>query len=84
MFDGPDLWLILESGEMALAALSMDGVCVGNVQLNVRLRSPNWTDGEKIRIDSALQSFRSAADNVQYLTMDDTDRFEFDGSLFPS
>uniref|UniRef100_A0A9J2P640 phosphoinositide 5-phosphatase n=1 Tax=Ascaris lumbricoides TaxID=6252 RepID=A0A9J2P640_ASCLU len=78
MFDGPDLWLILESGEMALAALSMDGVCVGNVQLNVRLRSPNWTDGEKIRIDSALQSFRSAADNVQYLTMDDTDRFEFD------
>ncbi|VDM25235.1 unnamed protein product [Toxocara canis] len=76
-FDGPDLWLIFESGEMALAALSMDGVYVADMQLNVRLRSPNWAESENLRIDAALQSAKSA-NSIQYSTMDDTDRFEFD------
>lgn len=40
-----DLWLFLESGESALAALSMDGISIGQGQeLTVRLRTPDWMD----------------------------------------
>ncbi|VDK17407.1 unnamed protein product [Anisakis simplex] len=77
-FDGADLWLIVEDGSMALAALSMDGVRVGDAQINVRLRSPNWTTESNLQIDVTLQNLRSEEVNLHYSAMEDMDRFEFD------
>ncbi|CAB3409984.1 unnamed protein product [Caenorhabditis bovis] len=41
-FEDGELWIILNSGEMALAALSMDGLTIENEKIRVRLRSPDW------------------------------------------
>ncbi|CAI4229456.1 unnamed protein product [Auanema sp. JU1783] len=48
------LWIILDSGESALAALSMDGVPIGADRrtLTVVLKSPSWTDN--LNIDSTM------------------------------
>ncbi|CAJ0928820.1 unnamed protein product, partial [Mesorhabditis belari] len=48
--DGPELWLIFSTGECAIAALSMDGLIINRHQLNVQLRTPEWTDHVKPRL----------------------------------
>lgn len=77
-FEGAELWLVLENGEMALAALSMDGVYVEGSLLHVKLRSPDWTKHDNLQIDGTLQVFRNEMLETQYSAVGDGDNFEFD------
>ncbi|KAE9421444.1 hypothetical protein Angca_002217, partial [Angiostrongylus cantonensis] len=43
-FVNGELHIVLESGEAALAALSMDGIRIDDHRVSVRLRSPDWTE----------------------------------------
>ncbi|KAF8372810.1 unc-26 [Pristionchus pacificus] len=75
-----DLWLFLESGESALAALSMDGISIGQGQeLTVRLRTPDWMDtvGPKISAhDPSAITFAGAS--VDAMGGDGSSLFNFD------
>lgn len=77
-FEDGELWLVLENGEMALAALSMEGARVGKEVLCVRLRTPDWDEQENLRIDYALQECKNEALHVQYSIVGEGDKFEFD------
>ncbi|GMT24753.1 hypothetical protein PFISCL1PPCAC_16050, partial [Pristionchus fissidentatus] len=77
---GSDLWLFLESGESALAALSMDGLSIGPGQeLAVRLRTPDWMDtvGPKISAHDP-SSITFAGASVESLAGDGSSLFNFD------
>ncbi|CAI5447115.1 unnamed protein product [Caenorhabditis angaria] len=62
-FEDGELWIILNSGEMALAALSMDGLSLNQPQegpqiIKVRLRSPDWAYSLKPHLsDFDLEAF---------------------------
>lgn len=79
-FEDGELHIVLENGEAALAALSMDGVRIDDYKLSVRLRSPNWTDGllpKLTRFASTLASSDSAS-LLECEVIPNGDEFEFD------
>ncbi|CAC70096.1 Synaptojanin [Caenorhabditis elegans] len=78
-FDDGDLWIVLNSGEMALAALSMDGLKIGGTdQINVKLKSPDWAYALKPHLsDFDLESFEVTAEEEALLGGTDGAVFEF-------
>jgi len=79
-FDRADMWLIFENGESALAALSMHGVCVGGgCVVDVRLRTPDWTDTALLALpeDGDVQDENEDDDLPISATVMD-DRLDFD------
>lgn len=80
-FDDGDLWIVLNSGEMALAALSMDGLKIGGTdQINVKLKSPDWAYALKPHLsDFDLESFEVTAEEEALLGGTDGAVFEFAG-----
>ncbi|KAJ1358954.1 hypothetical protein KIN20_017539 [Parelaphostrongylus tenuis] len=76
-----ELHIILESGEAALAALSMDGIQIDDHRVSVRLRSPDWTEHLQPKLDKFNSSLTSS-DSVSLfecdLTISNEDEFDFD------
>ena len=82
-FDNGDLWIVLNSGEMALAALSMDGLKIGTDQISVKLRSPDWAYALKPHLsDFDLESFEVSPDEETLIGGADGAVFEFAGNYF--
>ncbi|KAM3726739.1 Synaptojanin [Dirofilaria immitis] len=69
------LWLIFNSCDMALAALSLDGVKIGNSVLSVHLLTPDWADLEYIEISNMLQNTNEDM-NMEYIELGNAHNFE--------
>ncbi|KAK0400060.1 hypothetical protein QR680_003335 [Steinernema hermaphroditum] len=78
--EGPYLWLVLENGEMALAALSLDGLKLADgFVLNAQLKTKDWSSlgnvdfprnsGEQRGCDEG----KVASENVSLFNFDDDD-----------
>ncbi|WKY03664.1 hypothetical protein Q1695_004987 [Nippostrongylus brasiliensis] len=78
-FEDGELHIVLENGETALAALSMDGVQIDGYKLSVRLRSPEWTESLQPKLTRFSQSL-SSSDSISEcdVTITNGDEFEFD------
>ncbi|KAK6044201.1 hypothetical protein COOONC_18291 [Cooperia oncophora] len=59
-FEDDELHILLENGEVALAALSMDGINLDGHKLSVRLRSPDWTDSLQPKLTKFASSLTSS------------------------
>ena len=96
-YEEGELWLIVNSGECALAVLSIDGLTIGmivlnsptrpgltlgNEKLHVRLKSPDWAYALKPPI--SVKDLEDEADQIVNCTSksDQTAAFEFDGRVF--
>ncbi|VDM55968.1 unnamed protein product [Angiostrongylus costaricensis] len=81
-FVGGELHIILESGEAALAALSMDGIRIDDYRVSVRLRSPDWVEHLQPKLTKFASSLTSN-DSVSLfecdLTITNEEEFDFDG-----
>uniref|UniRef100_A0AAF5Q4T9 phosphoinositide 5-phosphatase n=2 Tax=Wuchereria bancrofti TaxID=6293 RepID=A0AAF5Q4T9_WUCBA len=69
------LWLIFNSSDIALAALSLDGVKMGNSVLSVKLLTPNWAELEYAEMNNALQNINEDM-NMEYIELRNADNFE--------
>ncbi|KAL3981632.1 hypothetical protein ACH3XW_43860 [Acanthocheilonema viteae] len=69
------LWLIFNSCDIALAALSLDGVKIGNSVLSVRLLTPNWTELECTEMDNMLRNVNEDM-NMECIELRNADNFE--------
>ncbi|CAD6195142.1 unnamed protein product [Caenorhabditis auriculariae] len=64
-FENGDLWIVVNSGESALAAMSMDGLKIEGETLKVKLRSPDWAYALKPQLselDLASAAFESTSE----------------------
>lgn len=77
-FEDKDLWLILENGEMALAALSMDGLNVDSWTLHVRLRTPEWTNLDFLQIKKVLINKVDSAQKALFPSMNGGYHFDIE------
>uniref|UniRef100_A0A0N5A7W6 phosphoinositide 5-phosphatase n=1 Tax=Syphacia muris TaxID=451379 RepID=A0A0N5A7W6_9BILA len=77
-FEEEYLWLVLENGEMALAALSMDGLSIDGFVLNVRLRIPDWTSLDCLQIKTHLANKIEDIHDVPYSPTNGRLNFEFE------
>lgn len=75
------LWLVLENGEMALAALSMDGTLIDNYELRVQLRSPNWSEIGFSLLKNSLQTINGSEIYDYSRNDDEFEDFEFQGKV---
>ncbi|PAV77891.1 hypothetical protein WR25_05921 [Diploscapter pachys] len=77
-YEEGELWLIVNSGECALAVLSIDGLTIGNEKLHVRLKSPDWAYALKPPL--SVEDLEDEADQIVNCTSksDQTAAFEFD------
>uniref|UniRef100_A0A158PBJ9 phosphoinositide 5-phosphatase n=1 Tax=Angiostrongylus cantonensis TaxID=6313 RepID=A0A158PBJ9_ANGCA len=82
VFVNGELHIVLESGEAALAALSMDGIRIDDHRVSVRLRSPDWTEHLQPKLTKFASSLTSN-DSVSLfecdLTITNEEEFDFDG-----
>ncbi|VDK88573.1 unnamed protein product [Litomosoides sigmodontis] len=69
------LWLIFNSCDIALAALSLDGVRIGNFVLSVQLLTPNWAELEYSKIDNVLRNVTEDM-NMECVELRNADNFE--------
>ncbi|KAK5972381.1 hypothetical protein GCK32_001425 [Trichostrongylus colubriformis] len=80
-FEDDELHIVLENGETALAALSMDGINIDGHNLSVRLRTPDWTENLQPKLTKYASSIQSS-DTVSLhecdLTITNGAEFEFD------
>ncbi|VDK69653.1 unnamed protein product [Onchocerca ochengi] len=70
-----ELWLIFNSCDMALAALSLDGVKIGNSVLNVQLLTPNWAELEYVEMSNMLRNTNEDM-NMECTELRNADNFE--------
>ncbi|VDO41955.1 unnamed protein product [Haemonchus placei] len=68
-FEDDDLHIVLENGEAAIAALSMDGIRIDGHKLSVRLRSPEWTDS----LQPKLTKFASSLSSTDTISLQECD-----------
>ncbi|KAI6182586.1 Phosphoinositide 5-phosphatase [Aphelenchoides bicaudatus] len=54
--EGPYLWLVMNSGTDAIAALSMDGVHLQNCTVSVKLRTETWVEDFMEHLKSLLET----------------------------
>lgn len=64
---------------MALAALSLDGVRIGNAVLSVRLLTPDWAELEYAKMRNGLRIAKDM--NMECAEIRNTDNFEINGDL---
>ncbi|VDN03233.1 unnamed protein product [Thelazia callipaeda] len=69
------LWLIFNSCDMALAALSLDGVKIGNHSLTVQLLSPDWAEVEYAELIKMLRNVKEDI-SVEFIEFRNADNFE--------
>ncbi|CAG9533964.1 unnamed protein product [Cercopithifilaria johnstoni] len=69
------LWLIFNSCDIALAALSLDGVKIGNSVLSVHLLTPNWAELEYAEINNMLRNANEDM-NMECIELGNADNFE--------
>ncbi|VDO37214.1 unnamed protein product [Onchocerca flexuosa] len=70
-----ELWLIFNSCDMALAALSLDGVRIGNSVLSVQLLTPNWAELEYVEMSNMLRNTNEDM-NMGCIELRNADNFE--------
>ncbi|KHJ84192.1 hypothetical protein OESDEN_16098, partial [Oesophagostomum dentatum] len=81
-FEDGELHIVLENGEAALAALSMDGIHLEGQTLSVRLKTPEWTEA----LQPKLTKFAATPASEETVSVQECDfsitngdEFEFDG-----
>lgn len=65
---------------MALAALSLDGVKIGNSVLNVQLLTPNWAELEYVEMSNMLRNTNEDM-NMECTELRNADNFEINGNF---
>lgn len=65
---------------MALAALSLDGIKIGNLILSVRLLSPDWVETECTQLSGAMRNTFEDT-NVECSELRNADNFEINGNF---
>uniref|UniRef100_A0AC35U978 Phosphoinositide 5-phosphatase n=1 Tax=Rhabditophanes sp. KR3021 TaxID=114890 RepID=A0AC35U978_9BILA len=77
--EGPNLWLVLADGIMALAACSMDGIQVASGgKMNVKLRSPNWNTQICSQVMASLNNSSYNEKKVDYGDQSSLANFDVD------
>ncbi|EFO22572.2 endonuclease/Exonuclease/phosphatase [Loa loa] len=69
------LWLIFNSCDIALAALSLDGVRIGDSILSVQLLTPDWAELEYAEMSNMLRNTNEDL-NMECIELRNADNFE--------
>ncbi|CAJ0604121.1 unnamed protein product [Cylicocyclus nassatus] len=80
-FEDGELHIVLENGEAALAALSMDGIKLEGHTLSVRLKSPEWTEAlqpKLTKFSNSLASEDAVSLHESDFNMTNGEEFEID------